>query len=96
MYNIRIDDTDPKWHHYFLCGFRGILECETLGSPVGMNVITDGIIPPNAGLSSSSALVCCAAMATMHANGFQIPKVLRSANEFSMQIAQYSQYKMEF
>ena len=59
-----------EWYHYFLCGCKGVLE-ETelgIGKPVGMDILTDGSIPPSAGLSSSSALVCCAALVTAYAN----------------------------
>ncbi|XP_062509846.1 N-acetylgalactosamine kinase-like [Corticium candelabrum] len=63
------------WHNYFLCGFRGIVEQLGLTSPVGMDVIIDGDVPMAAGLSSSSALVCCSGLATMHGNGGQLTKV---------------------
>ncbi|XP_072037965.1 N-acetylgalactosamine kinase-like [Amphiura filiformis] len=73
--HVEIDDTRPHWHQYFLCGYRGVVEGEKISEPVGMNVVTDGTIPARAGLSSSSALVCCAALATMHSNGLKISKV---------------------
>ncbi|WAQ97787.1 GALK2-like protein [Mya arenaria] len=64
-----IDKNSPQWFHYFLCGFKGMCEMLGLSRPTGMECIVDGHIPCNAGLSSSSALVCCAALATMQANG---------------------------
>ena len=33
-----------------------------------MNILLDGTVPRSAGLSSSSAFVCCAALATAHVN----------------------------
>ncbi|RWS12976.1 N-acetylgalactosamine kinase-like protein [Dinothrombium tinctorium] len=70
-------DTPPMWYHYFLCGFRGIVEnlkdCNQFQNGqsknclnlLGVNVAVAGTIPPSAGLSSSSALVCASALATM-------------------------------
>ncbi|KAL3068538.1 hypothetical protein niasHT_030829 [Heterodera trifolii] len=66
----------PKWHHYFLAGWRGILEslaqregvnteAEALQRAKGMRAVVASRIPPSAGLSSSSALVCAAALATL-------------------------------
>lgn len=42
---------------------------------VGMNILVTSTIPESAGLSSSSALVCSAAMSNMHSNGFHLTKV---------------------
>jgi N-acetylgalactosamine kinase len=63
----------PKWHEYFLCGIRGL--SEHLGtSPskplhsVGMKIMIGGNIPPSAGLSSSSAMVCAGAICTLKSN----------------------------
>jgi galactokinase len=42
---------------------------------LGMKVLIDGTIPLSAGLSSSSALVVCAALTTVIANGVNIGKV---------------------
>uniref|UniRef100_A0A914H4M8 Galactokinase n=1 Tax=Globodera rostochiensis TaxID=31243 RepID=A0A914H4M8_GLORO len=67
----------PKWHHYFLAGWRGILEtlgkgpegadtaAEALEKAKGLRAVVASRIPPSAGLSSSSALVCAAALATL-------------------------------
>lgn len=70
---LKIDDGDPRWHHYFLCGVKGILESEGLDKVCtwasGMDVLVQGIVPPSAGLSSSSALVCAAALATLEVLG---------------------------
>ena len=51
----------PKWHNYFLCGVKGVLQDAAVTSCKGMLGLVDGTIPPSAGLSSSSALVVAAA-----------------------------------
>ena len=38
--------------------------------PKGMKILIDSHVPAAAGLSSSSAYTVCAAVTTMHANGF--------------------------
>nr|XP_020645734.1 N-acetylgalactosamine kinase isoform X2 [Pogona vitticeps] len=73
--NIQINQAKPLWHNYFLCGFKGIEEHFDLQSPRGVNCLVEGTIPPSSGLSSSSALVCCAGLATLVANGKTLPKV---------------------
>lgn len=40
-----------------------------MAKPKGMKIFLSSIVPPAAGLSSSSAFCVCAAVATMHANG---------------------------
>ncbi|XP_065838833.1 N-acetylgalactosamine kinase-like [Oscarella lobularis] len=70
---VKIEEGGP-WFNYFLCGFKGIVETAKLQNPTGMDVLLDGTIPKSAGLSSSSALVCCAALATMYANGAHMTK----------------------
>ncbi|KAM4675603.1 N-acetylgalactosamine kinase [Discoglossus pictus] len=72
---IQIDKTKPLWHNYFLCGLKGIQDHFNLSSPTGMNCLLDGTIPPSSGLSSSSALVCCAGLVTVTANGLNLSKV---------------------
>ncbi|CAB3988740.1 N-acetylgalactosamine kinase-like [Paramuricea clavata] len=64
-----------EWYHYFLCGYKGIVEHLDIKHPIGMNIVVDGNVPKNAGLSSSSAFVCCSGLATMHANGGKLTKI---------------------
>ncbi|XP_077173361.1 N-acetylgalactosamine kinase isoform X1 [Paroedura picta] len=73
--NIEINQTKPLWHNYFLCGFKGIQDRFRLASPSGMNCLVEGTIPASSGLSSSSALVCCAGLVTLLANGKSLSKV---------------------
>ena len=61
------------WFNYFLCGYKGIVDDLGVGEPMGMDVVVDGNVPPSAGLSSSSALVCCAALSTAYANRIEMP-----------------------
>lgn len=63
-----------EWYHYFLCGYKGIMDHMKILSPVGLNLVVDGTVPKSAGLSSSSALVCCSGLATLHANGLRVRK----------------------
>lgn len=61
----------PEWYLYFLCGVKGIMDRFNLlegERRTSMHVLLDGVIPANAGLSSSSAIVCSAAIATLTAN----------------------------
>ncbi|XP_030751450.1 N-acetylgalactosamine kinase [Sitophilus oryzae] len=74
---IELSGTAPKWYQYFLCGVKGILE--TLSDKEkdkirGLEVIVSGTIPQGAGLSSSSALVSAAALATAHALKIKLTK----------------------
>lgn len=64
---IDIVSEGPRWYKYFLCGVQGIKEelPENVGLS-GMNVVVTGNIPQSAGLSSSSAMVSAAALATAH------------------------------
>jgi len=57
--------SSPKWWGYFLCGVRGVQE--EVGEIPGVSCMVDGTIPPSAGLSSSSALVVTAALASLWA-----------------------------
>ncbi|XP_036751031.2 N-acetylgalactosamine kinase isoform X4 [Manis pentadactyla] len=72
--NTEIDKTKLLWHNYFLCGFKGIQEHFGLSNLPGMNCLVDGNIPPSSGLSSSSALVCCAGLATLTVLGMSLSK----------------------
>ncbi|XP_066525783.1 N-acetylgalactosamine kinase [Hoplias malabaricus] len=73
---IIIDRENPQWYYYFLCGVKGVQEQLNLSSLAGIHCIVDGTIPASSGLSSSSALVCCAGLVTMEANQKAISKVL--------------------
>lgn len=69
----------PAWHQYFTCGYRGVMEklqqlfnnnLDPLRNKIEQTellVSVSGDIPPSSGLSSSSALVCAAAIAVRHA-----------------------------
>lgn len=50
------------WHHYFQCGIQGALKYSDAMKYKGMDVAVCANIPVSAGLSSSSALVCAAAI----------------------------------
>lgn len=72
---ISIDRDNPQWYFYFLCGVKGIQEHLGISPLAGMQCVVDGTIPPSSGLSSSSALVCCAGLLTMEANRKSLSKV---------------------
>uniref|UniRef100_A0A3Q3DJY0 Galactokinase 2 n=1 Tax=Hippocampus comes TaxID=109280 RepID=A0A3Q3DJY0_HIPCM len=74
-YEIVIDRDNPKWYYYFLCGVKGIQEKFGIAHLPGMVCVIDGNVPPSSGLSSSSALVCCAGLVTMEANQKSLSKV---------------------
>ncbi|KAJ3411344.1 galactokinase [Chytridiales sp. JEL 0842] len=59
--------------NYFQCGYKGVFE-ETGAKGKSLAVMIDGNVPPGAGVSSSSAFVCSAALATMHAVGASVSK----------------------
>ncbi|XP_061825318.1 N-acetylgalactosamine kinase [Nerophis lumbriciformis] len=73
--DIVIDRDNPKWYYYFLCGVKGIQEKFGITDLPGMSCLVDGNIPPSSGLSSSSALVCCAGLVTMKTNQKSLSKV---------------------
>lgn len=74
--NIVIDRENPQWHYYFLCGVKGIQEHFGLAHLAGMHCVVDGTIPASSGLSSSSALVCCAGLLTAQAQEKTLSKVV--------------------
>jgi N-acetylgalactosamine kinase len=61
--------------NYFLCGYKAVLALsdspfkETVKEPKGFKMLCESLVPPAAGLSSSSAFCVCAAVTTLHANG---------------------------
>ena len=65
---------NAHWMNYFLCGYKAILAHNEelrnmVTKPKGLKILIDSVVPPAAGLSSSSAFTVCAAVCTMHANG---------------------------
>lgn len=75
LYSVCIGDVDsgPDWYKYFLCGVKGALEVipeECV--PSGILAAVWGNIPPNSGLSSSSALVSAAVLLIVHASQVNI------------------------
>ncbi|KAJ2344602.1 galactokinase, partial [Coemansia sp. RSA 2618] len=66
---VTINNATHDWTNYFKCGYKGAIEAIGCTSPKGMECLMDGSVPSSAGLSSSSAFVCCAALATMKVNG---------------------------
>ncbi|KAA0192534.1 hypothetical protein HAZT_HAZT001277 [Hyalella azteca] len=55
----------PAWHDYVLCGLYGVQEHLQVPVSCGINLAVLGRVPKAAGLSSSSALVCSAALAAV-------------------------------
>lgn len=76
------------WHNYVLCGIKGAKEYCSIETLSGMDMLVDGNIPAASGLSSSSALVCCSALATAHANKITLP----SKKEFAEFTAKCERY----
>uniref|UniRef100_A0A6P7GEI0 N-acetylgalactosamine kinase-like n=1 Tax=Diabrotica virgifera virgifera TaxID=50390 RepID=A0A6P7GEI0_DIAVI len=69
-FEISLGEGAPQWYKYFLCGVKGILD--TLPNEIetkGLKLVVSGNVPLRAGLSSSSALVSAAALATAHSHG---------------------------
>ncbi|XP_057290502.1 N-acetylgalactosamine kinase-like [Hydractinia symbiolongicarpus] len=67
--------TGHQWYDYVLCGHKATIDEAKIDVPVGMNTLVDGTVPKSAGLSSSSALVCCSALTTMYANKKNLSKL---------------------
>ena len=69
----KLKDT-AHWLNYFLCGYKAVLSLDdelrkSVEKPKGLKIFIDSIVPPAAGLSSSSAFTVCSALVAMHANG---------------------------
>ena len=71
---INIPADQPQWWAYFLCGLKGVLEERGLAGLGGVRLLVSGVIPPSAGLSSSSALVVSAALLAVWEQQIQIGK----------------------
>uniref|UniRef100_A0A8D8U0J9 N-acetylgalactosamine kinase n=2 Tax=Cacopsylla melanoneura TaxID=428564 RepID=A0A8D8U0J9_9HEMI len=91
-FSINLEDgVAPQWYEYFLCGVKGIQdlmkEQGDTGKMQGVSVLVSGTIPPSAGLSSSSALVCAAVIAVALVN-----KVLLSRSDLASLSARAERY----
>ncbi|CDW91640.1 galactokinase 2 [Stylonychia lemnae] len=71
----------PHWINYFLCGYKAVLAIDEkyysqVTKPRGLKIMIDSLVPPAAGVSSSSAFTVCASIVALHANGLEtkIPK----------------------
>ena len=71
---ITIPSDRPQWWAYFLCGLKGVLEERGLAGLGGVRLLVSGVIPPSAGLSSSSALVVSAALVAVWEQQIHIGK----------------------
>lgn len=68
-----IDAQRHAWTNYFLAGYGSFLQhARVNGRP--LLFLVHGTVPKGAGLSSSSALVCAAILATMAAHGLSLPR----------------------
>lgn len=79
------------WISYIACGIQGVIdknkELKEFTTPKNMLMAVYGDLPPSAGLSSSSALVCAAFLATCVINDVHLPKT-----EMATLCAQCEQY----
>jgi len=84
-----IDKGIPHWYKYLFCGIKAVTEyTEKNRVPLhGFKALVMGTIPPSAGLSSSSAMVCAAALAFAHVNQISFTK-----QEFADQCAKSERY----
>ncbi|KAF9429783.1 galactokinase [Entomortierella beljakovae] len=82
---VEINPEAHIWSNYFSAGYRGVLDELGIESPKGMLCLMSGTVPTGAGLSSSSAFVCCAVNATVKAQEALLPNgKMPSAHELSI------------
>ncbi|KAF9914326.1 galactokinase [Lobosporangium transversale] len=82
---VSINPEEHVWSNYFSAGYRGILEELRIEQPKGMLCLMSGTVPTGAGLSSSSAFVCCAVNATVKAQESLLEKSkMPSAHELAI------------
>lgn len=76
--DIEIDATKHEWTNYFKAGFKGAIsylrQHQQVTALRSMQVLAHGNVPPGGGLSSSAALVCASALATMSAHDHHVSK----------------------
>jgi N-acetylgalactosamine kinase len=77
-YSLHPNAVSIKGHHWFeyiMCGIKGLIDNNDLEKVSNITALFSGNVPPSAGLSSSSALVCCSALMTAVANAVSMSKV---------------------
>ncbi|KAJ1980392.1 galactokinase [Dimargaris verticillata] len=84
---IDIDSTRLEWSNYFKCGYKGAHQYLKRSEIRGMECLVEGNIPTGAGLSSSSAFVSCAAIATLMAQSASLDK--RMITEIAIRSERY-------
>ncbi|KAJ3000400.1 galactokinase [Globomyces sp. JEL0801] len=72
--HVSIDPSIHEWTNYFKCGYKGVLDTLNPTSLYSMQVVVSGNVPTGSGLSSSSSLVCCSALATLCAHNATMNK----------------------
>lgn len=55
--------TCPEWFDYLLAGWKGVVE-RLKTDAIGFDILMEGCIPSSMGLSSSSSIICAAALTT--------------------------------
>ncbi|KAF9178419.1 galactokinase [Haplosporangium sp. Z 767] len=80
---VDIHPESHTWSNYFLAGYRGLLDELKIKTPKGMLCLMSGTVPTGAGLSSSSAFVCCSVIATVKAQESLLNSKMPSAYELA-------------
>lgn len=65
--DVDVRESPHRWQWYVLAGFKGGAQAaESANGSRGVDLLVDGCVPMGAGMSSSSAVVCAAALAALH------------------------------
>ncbi|KAI1906684.1 galactokinase [Ophidiomyces ophidiicola] len=78
--DVEFDINKHEWANYFKAGMRialHFLRAKSSGNPsppLRMKVLVDGNVPPGGGVSSSAALICASALATVKTHGYNLSK----------------------
>eukprot|EP00884_Botryococcus_braunii_P009664 jgi/Botrbrau1/1869/Bobra.146_1s0056.1 len=73
-----VDTKHHHWGNYVLAAYKGVFEYlaskNIEATPVGLEMMVDGVVPLGSGLSSSAALVCASSIAILASLGVQLTK----------------------